>query len=72
MRRTTPVTTKTPTFSSDDYKTAILSEFRGIDESANPFNVVKNSAKEINNLYLDDEGTMGSCRTGSEPSGIYR
>lgn len=58
MRRTTPVTTKTPTFSSDDYKTAILSEFRGIDESVNPFNVVKNSAKEINNLYLDDEGTM--------------
>lgn len=58
MRRTTPVTTKAPTFSSDDYKTAILSEFRGIDESVNPFNVVKNSAKEINNLYLDDEGTM--------------
>lgn len=57
MHRTTPVVTNTPSV-SQTYKTAILSEFKGIDETVNPFSAVKNSAKECTNLYVDDEGTM--------------
>ena len=57
MHRTTPVITNTPSV-SQTYKTAILSEFKGIDETVNPFSAVKNSAKECTNLYVDDEGTL--------------
>lgn len=57
MHRTTPVVTNTPSV-SQTYKTAILSEFKGIDETVNPFSAVKNSAKECTNLYIDDEGTL--------------
>lgn len=57
MHRTTPVVTNTPSV-SQTYKTAILSEFKGIDETVNPFSAVKNSAKECTNLYVDDEGTL--------------
>lgn len=57
MHRTTPVVTNTPSV-SQTYKTAILSEFKGIDETVNPFGAVKNSAKECTNLYIDDEGTL--------------
>ena len=57
MHRTTPVVTNTPNV-SQTYKTAILSEFKGIDETVNPFSAVKNSAKECTNLYVDDEGTL--------------
>lgn len=57
MHRTTPVITNTPSV-SQTYRTAILSEFKGIDETVNPFSAVKNSAKECTNLYIDDEGTL--------------
>ena len=57
MHRTTPVVTNTPSV-SQTYRTAILSEFKGIDETVNPFSAVKNSAKECTNLYIDDEGTL--------------
>lgn len=57
MHRTTPILTNTPSV-SQTYKTAILSEFKGIDETVNPFSAVKNSAKECTNLYIDDEGTL--------------
>lgn len=57
MHRTTPVITNTPSV-SQMYRTAILSEFKGIDETVNPFSAVKNSAKECTNLYIDDEGTL--------------
>lgn len=57
MHRTTPIITNTPSV-SQTYKTAILSEFKGIDETVNPFSAVKNSAKECTNLYVDDEGTL--------------
>ena len=57
MYRTTPVITNTPSV-SQTYRTAILSEFKGIDETVNPFSAVKNSAKECTNLYIDDEGTL--------------
>ena len=57
MHRTTPIVTNTPSV-SQTYRTAILSEFKGIDETVNPFSAVKNSAKECTNLYIDDEGTL--------------
>ena len=57
MHRTTPIITNTPSV-SQTYRTAILSEFKGIDETVNPFSAVKNSAKECTNLYIDDEGTL--------------
>lgn len=57
MHRTTPVITNTPSV-SQTYRTAVLSEFKGIDETVNPFSAVKNSAKECTNLYIDDEGTL--------------
>ena len=57
MHRTTPVVTNAPSV-SQTYRTAILSEFKGIDETVNPFSAVKNSAKECTNLYIDDEGTL--------------
>lgn len=57
MHRTTPIITNAPSV-SQTYKTAILSEFKGIDETVNPFSAVKNSAKECTNLYVDDEGTL--------------
>ena len=57
MHRTTPVVTNTPSV-SQTYRTAVLSEFKGIDETVNPFSAVKNSAKECTNLYIDDEGTL--------------
>ena len=56
MHRTTPIITNTPSV-SQTYRTAILSEFKGIDETVNPFSAVKNSAKECTNRYIDDEGT---------------
>lgn len=57
MHRTTPIVTNTPSV-SQTYRTAVLSEFKGIDETVNPFSAVKNSAKECTNLYIDDEGTL--------------
>lgn len=57
MHRTTPIITNTPSV-SQTYRTAILSEFKGIDETVDPFSAVKNSAKECTNLYIDDEGTL--------------
>ena len=57
MHRTTPIITNTPSVSQTN-RTAILSEFKGIDETVNPFSAVKNSAKECTNLYIDDEGTL--------------
>ena len=57
MHRTTSIITNTPSV-SQTYRTAILSEFKGIDETVNPFSAVKNSAKECTNLYIDDEGTL--------------
>lgn len=58
MRRTGAVTQKVPTFSSDDYKTFMIGDFKGIDKSVNPFNAIKSSAEECLNLYVDDEGTL--------------
>lgn len=58
MRRTGAVTQKVPTFSSDNYKTFMIGDFKGIDKSVNPFNAIKSSAEECLNLYVDDEGTL--------------
>ena len=58
MRRTGAITQKVPTFSSDDYKTFMIGDFKGIDKSVNPFNAIKSSAEECLNLYVDDEGTL--------------
>ena len=58
MRRTGAITQKVPTFSSDDYRTFMIGDFKGIDKSVNPFNAIKSSAEECLNLYVDDEGTL--------------
>ena len=58
MRRTGAITQKVPTFSSDDYKTFMIGDFKGIDKSVNPFNAIKSSAEECLNLYVDNEGTL--------------
>ena len=50
MHRTTPSITNTPSV-SQTYRTAILSEFKGIDETVNPFSAVKNSAKSVR-IYI--------------------